>query len=154
MKGEPLRILLVEDNDDHAEAVKRSFRRHQMRNELVHVRDGEAALDFLLGRGVYGDAGSQGSRKRPHLVILDLRLPKIDGLEVLKVIKTTKELVRLPVVVLTSSKAEADVVSAYEYHANSYVVKPLDFDKFVGLMKDLGFYWLAWNANPYPEEQR
>jgi DNA-binding response OmpR family regulator len=151
MKGEPLRILLVEDNDDHAEAVKRSFRRHQMRNELTHVRDGEAALDFLLGRGVYGEAAS---RNRPHLVILDLRLPKVDGLEVLKVIKTTKELVRLPVVVLTSSKAEVDVVRAYEYHANSYVVKPLDFDKFVGLMKVLGFYWLAWNANPYPEEQQ
>jgi DNA-binding response OmpR family regulator len=150
MNGEPLRILLVEDNEDHAEAVKRSFRRHQVRNEVAHVRDGEAALDFLLGRGVYG---KDGSRKKPHLVILDLRLPKVDGLEILKVIKTTKELVRLPVVVLTSSKAEADVVSAYEYHANSYVVKPLDFDKFVGLMQDLGFYWLAWNANPYPEER-
>lgn len=80
--------------------------------------------------------------KRPCLVLLPL-----------KVIKTTKELVRLPVVVLTSSKAEVDVVSAYEYHANSYVVKPLDFDKLVGLMQDLGFYWLAWNANAYPEER-
>lgn len=151
MKGEPLRILLVEDNEDHAEAVKRSFAKHQMANEIVHVTDGEAALDLLEGRAPYPP---DRMWKRPHLVILDLRLPKVDGLEVLKIIKTTEGLRRLPVVVLTSSHAEADVVGAYDYHANSYVVKPLDFDKFVGLMRDLGFYWLAWNVNPYPEVRK
>ena len=99
MEGEPLRILLVEDNEDHAEAVKRSFAKHQMANEIVHVTDGEAALDLLLGRVPYP---MYPSWERPHLVILDLRIPKVDGLEVLKVIKTTEVLRRLPVVVFTT----------------------------------------------------
>lgn len=148
MRGEPLRILLVEDNEDHAEAVKRSFRKHKLRNHIVHLTDGESALDFLLGRGEHDWSKT---RLRPHLVILDLRLPRVDGLEVLKVIKQTDELKRMPVIILTSSKAETDIARAYDYRANSYVVKPLDFEKFVGLMKDLGFYWLAWNVNSYPE---
>jgi CheY-like chemotaxis protein len=149
MKGEPLTILLVEDNEDHAVAVKRSLRNHQVANEIHHVIDGEAALDYLFRRGDYADPANS---PRPHLIILDLRLPKVDGLEILKKIKDTHELKRLPVVILTSSQAEKDIAMAYDYHANSYVTKPLDFDKFVGLMKDVGFYWLAWNVNPlYPE---
>lgn len=149
MKGEPLTILLVEDNEDHAVAVKRSLKNHKVANEIHHVLDGEAALDYLFRRGVYADPAES---PRPHLVILDLRLPKIDGLEILKTIKETDELKRLPVVILTSSQAEKDIAMAYDYHANSYVTKPLDFDKFVQLMKDVGFYWLAWNVHPLCRE--
>ena len=117
-------------------------------NLVMSQQDGESALDYLLRRGKYADRAKDRS---PHLVILDLRLPKIDGLEILKVIKQSEELKRLPVIILTSSHAESDVARAYDYHANSYVVKPLDFSKFVVLMKDLGFYWLAWNLNPYAQ---
>ena len=146
MNGEPLRILLVEDNDDHAEAIERSLMTHQVANTIYRMIDGQQALDFLLRRGEYADPAKS---PRPHVVLLDLRLPKVDGLEVLKVIKESEQLKRLPVVILTSSQAEKDVAMAYDYHANSYVVKPLDFDKFTNLMKDMGFYWLAWNRNPF-----
>jgi DNA-binding response OmpR family regulator len=146
MNGEPLRILLVEDNDDHAEAIERSLMTHQVANTIYRMIDGQQALDFLLRRGEYADPAKS---PRPHVVLLDLRLPKVDGLEVLKVTKESEQLKRLPVVILTSSQAEKDVAMAYDYHANSYVVKPLDFDKFTNLMKDMGFYWLAWNRNPF-----
>ena len=88
---------------------------------------------------------------RPHVVLLDLCLPKVDGLEILKEIKTSDELKKTPVVILTTSKAEQDVAEAYEYHANSYLVKPIDFDKFTWLMDNLGFYWLGWNHYPWSE---
>lgn len=146
MMGEPLRILLVEDNQDHAKIVKRSFKDHQVANDIVHVGDGQAAVDYLFRRGEYSDPKKS---PRPHVIVLDLRLPKLDGLEVLKQVKKSAELRRVPVVVLTSSEAEQDVAMAYDYHANSYLVKPLDFGKFTGLMKDLGFYWLGWNTKPW-----
>jgi len=145
LNGEPLHILLVEDNEDHAELVIRGMRDQQVANTIHHVSDGEKALDYLFGRGAYADAGKN---PRPNLVLLDLRLPRVDGLEVLRTIKTTPELLRIPVVVLTSSDAESDIAQSYDYHANSYVVKPLDFKTFTNLMKDLGFYWLGWNAKP------
>jgi len=148
LTGEPLHILLVEDNEDHAELVIRGMRDQQVANTIHHVPDGEKALDYLFGRGAYADAGKN---PRPNLVLLDLRLPRVDGLEVLKTIKTTPELLRIPVVILTSSEAENDIVQAFDYHANSYIVKPLDFKTFTRLMKDLGFYWLGWNAKPIKE---
>lgn len=151
MDGEPLRILLVEDNDDHAEAIKRSFANHQVANSICHVTDGQTALDYLLRRGEYVDPAKS---LRPHVVLLDLRLPRVDGLEVLRAIKESKELKRLPVVVLTSSQAEKDVAMAYDCHANSYIVKPLDFGKFTSLMRDMGFYWLAWNRSPFSQRRR
>jgi CheY-like chemotaxis protein len=107
--------------------------------------DGEQALDYLFKRGAYADPEKN---PRPNFVLLDLRLPRIDGLEVLKTIKTTPSLLRIPVVILTSSDAESDIARSYDYHANSYVVKPLDFRSFTKLMKDLGFYWLGWNEKP------
>jgi CheY-like chemotaxis protein len=146
MNGEPLTILLVEDNPDHAELVKRNMEDFQVANSIIHVEDGEAALDYLHGRGIYSD------RERfpmPHLMLLDLRLPKVDGLEVLKEIKTDENLRPMPVVILTTSDAERDMAMAYEYHANSYVTKPVIFDEFSRLLKDLGFYWLAWNKRPW-----
>ena len=144
--GEPLRILLVEDNLDHAKIVKRSFEDHQVANDIAHVTDGQAAADYLFRRGQYSDPKKS---PRPHVIVLDLRLPKLDGLEVLKRVKESEELRRVPVVVLTTSEAEQDVALAYDYHANSYLVKPLDFGKFTSLMKDLGFYWLGWNTRPW-----
>lgn len=143
---EPFIILLVEDNPAHAELVKRSLEGHQVANRIIHLSDGEAALDFLFRRGIFTDPEKS---PRPHVVLLDLRLPRVDGLEVLREIRTSSELEKLPVVVLTTSEAEIDAARAYEYHANSFLVKPLDFDKFVQLMDNLGFYWLKWNYYPW-----
>ncbi len=146
MIGDPLTILLVEDNPDHAELVKRNLAEFKVANNIHHVGDGEAALDYVCGRGAYAD---RTTYPRPDLVLLDLRLPRIDGLEVLKEIKNDKALHTIPVVILTTSDGERDMAMAYEYHANSYVTKPVDFDSFAQLMKDLGFYWLAWNKRPF-----
>lgn len=146
MNGEPLIILLVEDNLDHAELVMRNMEDFQVANTIIHVEDGEAALDYLYGSGKYTD------RKQfplPHLMLLDLRLPKIDGMEVLKVVKSDEALRPMPVIVLTTSDAERDIAMAYEYNANSYVTKPVSFVEFSKLLKDLGFYWLAWNKRPW-----
>ena len=116
MNGEPLTILLVEDNSDHAELIIRNMADFKVANTINHVKDGQAALDYLYGRGKYAD------RKlfpMPHLMLLDLRLPKVDGLEVLKEVKTCEALRAIPVVILTTSDTEKDMAMAYEYHANS-----------------------------------
>ncbi|MBL4693594.1 MAG: response regulator [Magnetovibrio sp.] len=150
MHGEPLTILLVEDNPDHADLVMRSLEDHKMSNKIFHVSDGEAAIDYLQRKGEYSDPQSSPV---PHVVLLDLRLPKVDGLEVLKIIREDEKLSHLPVVVLTTSNGDKDVAQAYKHRANSYVVKPLDFACFAEMMKDLGFFWLCWNHNPWiPEE--
>lgn len=146
MRGEPLTILLVEDNDAHAELVMRSFEDHRVVNRLLHVADGEAALDYLKRRGDYADPAVSPT---PHLILLDLRLPKFDGLELLEKIRRDDGIGPIPVVILTTSQAEEDVAKAYKLHANSYVVKPVDFNKFEQLMDDLGFYWMAWNYYPW-----
>jgi len=140
--GEPLIILLVEDNAGHAEMVMRNLEEHRIANTIKHVRDGEAALDYLYQREDYQD---KKKYPRPHLILLDLRLPKIDGLEVLAEAKESEALRDIPIVVLTSSEAEKDVVSAYNSYVNSYLVKPIDFDKFHKMINDMGYYWLAWN---------
>ena len=145
MVGEALTILLIEDNEDHAELVRRSFADNHVANTLFHVKDGEEALNYLFRRGVYSD---QEKSPTPNLILLDLRLPKVDGIEVLKEVKASELYKNIPVVVLTSSSAENDVARAYSNHANSYLVKPVDFEKFTNMMKDLGYYWLAWNKNP------
>jgi len=136
---------LVEDNQDHAELILRGLVNHRVANKVHHVVDGEAALDYLNRRGQYGD---ETMYPMPHLILLDLRLPKIDGLQVLRELKEQENLRRVPVVVLSTSKAEQDVAKAYDYHANSYLVKPVNFIDFTKLMDDLGFYWLAWNIKP------
>jgi len=145
MSGEPIIILLVEDDPAHAEIVRRNFVNFRMANrpvQLVHVADGEDALDYLFSRGKFQNPGQS---PRPNLILLDLRLPKVDGLEVLKIVKADADLVSIPVVVLTTSSAEADIAKAYESHANSYLVKPMDLSQFNKLMDVLGFYWLVWN---------
>jgi CheY-like chemotaxis protein len=151
MFGEPLIILLVEDNDDHAELVLRSLAEHRVANRVVRLEDGAQALDYLMRRGPYQDPAAS---PRPSVVVLDLRLPKVDGLEVLRQVKETSGLRQLPIVVLTTSEAERDIAMAYEYHANSYLVKPLDFGNFTTMMEQLGLYWLAWNQHPHVNGER
>jgi len=142
----PFTILLVEDNPAHAELVMRSFEDHRVANTIVHLSDGETALEYLFQRGLYS---SERESPRPHVILLDLRLPRVDGLDVLKEIKSSDELRSIPVVILTTSEAERDAARAYEQHANSFVVKPLDFESFTNLIKELGFYWLQWNYFPW-----
>ena len=144
--GSLMRILLVEYNHAHAEMVKRNFADNSLRNVLDHVDDGEKAMDYLHKRGAYADLGEDST---PHLVLLDLRLPKVDGLDVLETIKTTESLKRIPVVILTTSRAESDVTSAYQRRANSYLVKPMDFDKYTTMMDEMSRYWLGWNHTAY-----
>ncbi len=146
MMGEPVLVMLVEDNPDHAELVMRAFEDHRIANEIRHFTDGQTALDYLFRRGDFGDPVSS---PRPHVILLDLRLPRVDGLEVLKSIKESEDLKAIPVVILTTSEAERDVARAYYNHANSYLVKPMGYEEFRKLMEDLGFYWLGWNAHPH-----
>lgn len=148
MKSEALNILLIEDNVDHAELVMRSFAEHLIANQIYHVTHGEEALEYLFRQGIYADPNAS---PRPHVILLDLRLPRIDGLEVLEMIRSSPEIRNIPVVVLTTSQAEQDVARAYSEHVNSYLVKPVDFNSFTRMMEDLGFYWLAWNHYPWPD---
>lgn len=148
MSMHPLDILLVEDNEAHALLVTRNLTRHPVANSIHLVTDGQAALEYLRREGEYADPASS---PRPHVILLDLRLPKVDGLEVLAAVKGDEGLRSIPVVVLTTSEAEGDVARAYSLHANSYLVKPVDFSRFHELMEHLGFYWLACNsAAPAP----
>jgi CheY-like chemotaxis protein len=146
MKGEPIVILLVEDDESHAEIVRRNFADCRLANRLMHVADGQAALDYLRHQNSFSDPATA---PRPGVILLDLRLPKVDGMEVLQSIKTDPKLSSIPVVILTTSKAELDMVKAYASHANSYLVKPVDFTKFTELMTTFGFYWVAWNQCPH-----
>jgi CheY-like chemotaxis protein len=144
MVGEPILVMLVEDNLDHAELVIRALADHRVANRIIHFTDGQSALDYLFRRGEYVDT----SNPRPHVILLDLRLPRVDGMQVLQAVKESQDLRQIPVVVLTTSEAEKDVARAYNNHANSYLVKPVGYEEFVKLMQDLGFYWLNWNMPP------
>lgn len=146
ISGEPLCILLVEDNPDHAELAIRNLGDAGLANRVTHLEDGEAALDYLFNRGKYAD---RTVNPRPDVVLLDLRLPKVDGIEVLKQVKDSEELKSIPVVILTTSAAERDITLAYQHYVNSYLTKPVDFESFSNLLRDLGFYWLAWNKRPW-----
>ncbi len=146
MKGEPVFVMLVEDNIDHAELVIRTLENHRIANQIRHFSDGQKALDYLFRIGEYAEPESS---PRPHLILLDLRLPRVDGLEVLRQIKEREDLKNIPVIILTTSEAERDVARAYDNHVNSYLVKPVGFDEFSKLMDDLGFYWLGWNTHPH-----
>lgn len=145
MSSETTRILLVEDNDDHAELVQRSLEDVEWKHVLTHVQDGEVALDYLLRRGRYADPKSS---PRPDVVFLDLRLPRVDGLEVLRQIKEQHDLREIPVVVLTTSDADRDLVDAYQRNVNAYVVKPVEFAELEQMIRDAGAFWLAWNRRP------
>ena len=138
-------ILLVDDNPDDVELTRRAFEKSNIANTLVVASDGQAALDYL-----FADGGSTGQDPAvmPDVVLLDLNLPKIDGLEVLRRLRADARTKRLPVVVLTSSNEEKDVVGSYDFGANSYVRKPVDFAQFLDAARQLGLYWLVLNESP------
>jgi CheY-like chemotaxis protein len=138
-------ILLVEDNPDHAELVMRSFDSRRSEIDLHHVTDGAMALGYLRGEGRYAD---REAFPAPRLVLLDLRLPKVDGIGVLQAMKSDPKLHRIPVIMLTTSTSEADMRRAYSNHVNSYLKKPLDFPEFHRMMQSFTDYWLAWNQSP------
>lgn len=140
MRKQALNFLLVEDDPDHAHLVVRSLKRHCEAHEVSHVADGEEALRYLRKEHPFQN------QKRPDVILLDLKLPKVDGHQVLKAIKEDEKLARIPVVVLTTSDAEIDRVEAYKNHANSYIVKPIDYDKFQKMASDLSLYWGEWNT--------
>ncbi len=138
-------ILMVEDNPNDAELTIRALRKKHLANPVFIAQDGQEALDFLFHEGAFASTESQSL---PKVILLDLKLPKISGLEVLKVIKENPATKSIPVVVLTSSREDPDVKSAYALGANSYVVKPVEFDQFVEALSSLGFYWLLLNESP------
>jgi two-component system response regulator len=144
-------ILLVEDSSDDVELTMRAFKRSHLMNPIEVVRDGVEALDFLFARGAHAP---RESAALPTLVILDLKLPKLDGLSVLRAIRADERTQFLPVVILTSSKEEQDLVSGYSLGANSYVRKPVDFSEFMEAVRVLGIYWLALNQIAPPRSPR
>jgi len=144
------RILLVEDNSDDEVLTLRALKQHRIRNEVVVVRDGAEALDYLFRTGAH--AGPRDGPP-PEIVLLDLKLPKLDGLEVLKRIRADERTRLLPVIVLTSSKAEQDLIQSYRAGANSYVRKPVDFQEFSEAVRQLGLYWLLLNEPPPTREE-
>lgn len=140
-------IVLVEDNPEDAEITIRSLKKHHLINELIWLKDGAEALDYLMARGKY-DARSIDDM--PKVVFLDLKLPKVNGTEVLEEIRKHTTLSKIPVVILTSSKEERDVVESYDLGANSYIVKPVEFENFAQAIAEAGFYWLVTNTTPSP----
>jgi two-component system response regulator len=138
-------ILLVEDNPDDEALTLRAFKKNNIMNEVVVARDGIEALDFLFGTGSHA---GRDTRDMPQVVLLDLKLPKLDGMEVLRRIRADERTSVLPVVILTSSKEERDVIEGYRQGCNSYVRKPVDFDEFLKAARQLGLYWLLLNEGP------
>ena len=137
-------ILLVEDNPDDEALTIRAFEKNHIRNPVVVLRDGAEAVDWLFARGAH--AGRTPGD--PQVVLLDLKLPKVDGLEVLQQLRANETTRLLPVVILTSSKEESDVIRGYQLHANSYIRKPVEFERFVDAVKEIGLYWLVLNESP------
>lgn len=143
--GLPIEILLVEDSTTDLELTLRALKKANLANRIETVRDGEEALDFLFARNHYL---GRSLDEKPRLVLLDLKLPKVDGLEVLKAIKSDPRTRSIPVVVLTSSSQQRDIVESYDLGVNSYIVKPVDFDGFSSAIAELGLYWLVLNSVP------
>ncbi len=140
-----IEILLVEDNMADAELAMHAFKKHKIANRVLHVKDGAEALDFLFSRGTYGD---QKRTENPRLILLDLKLPKVDGLQVLKELKGNAATRAIPIILLTSSNEERDMVTSYQLGVNSYIQKPVNFTEFQEVVRQLGLYWLVVNKRP------
>ena len=145
MKNETGDVLLVEDNPNDALLTIRSLKEQNLANEIVHLSDGQAALDYLFAEGTYS---SQNIQKVPKVVLLDLKLPKVGGLQVLKRLRDDARTKLLPIVILTSSQEESDLVESYKLGANSYIVKPVEFENFSKAIREVGLYWLVLNKPP------
>ncbi len=133
-----MEILLVEDNPDDANLAIRALKKNNLANHVLHLEDGQKALDYIFNE----------ENAMPRLILLDLKMPKVDGLEVLKKLKSDEKKKLIPVVMLTSSKEESDIVRTYQLGVNAYIVKPVDFDQFVRAVTDLGLFWLVLNQSP------
>ena len=142
MNNNEIEILLVEDNVNDAELTIRSLKKVNLANRLFHVKDGAEALDFIFARG---DFAGRNIESKPKLILLDIKMPKVDGIEVLRQIKLNEVTKTIPVVMMTSSKEEQDIISSYNLGVNSYVVKPVEFEGFVKAVCELGLYWLITN---------
>ena len=139
-------LLLVEDNPDDEALTLRALKKHNLANQIIVAHDGQEALDFLFGNGEFS---GRDTNDLPQVVLLDLKLPKVDGLEVLEAIRSHHQTRNMPVVVLTSSNEEQDIIRSYALGANSYVRKPVDFEQFIEAARQLGLYWLVLNEVPY-----
>jgi len=142
-------LLLVEDNPDDEALTLRALRRNNVANEIIVARDGQEALDYLFGTGAFD---GRDTVEQPQVILLDLKLPKIDGLQVLEQLRAEPKTRHIPVVVLTSSNEESDIIRSYDLGANSYVRKPVDFEQFLQAARQLGLYWMILNEVPYGRE--
>jgi CheY-like chemotaxis protein len=150
MTSKQVEIVLVEDNPHDAELALRALKTYNLANNLIWLQDGVEALDFIFAQGQYSDRSIEDV---PKVVLLDLKLPRINGLEVLEKVKSDLRTKGIPVVVLTSSSEECDIVTSYNLGVNSYIIKPVDFDKFVEAAKEIGLYWLLLNNAPHTSGQ-
>jgi two-component system, response regulator len=146
MNQNSVEILLVEDNNADAQLAIRELKKHNMANNLVHVKNGAEALDFIFATGKY--AATREINYTPKVILLDIQMPKVNGLEVLEKIKSDPRTKTIPVVILTSSKESPDIQKCYRLGANSYIVKPVNFEAFADAIRNLGFYWLLLNQSP------
>ncbi|HMF73683.1 MAG TPA: response regulator [Flavitalea sp.] len=145
MKNSEVEILLIEDNPYEAELTIRSLKKNNLANKLLHIDDGADALDYIFSKGKYEDNVSLLQLK---LILLDLKLPRVDGLEILRQVKSNEQTKLIPVVMLTSSKEETDIIESHRLGVNSYIVKPVNFDSFAKAVADLGLYWMILNQSP------
>jgi two-component system, response regulator len=146
MNPNSVEVLLIEDNANDAELAIRELKKHNMANNLVHVKNGKEALDFIFAEGAYKE--TRDVQYPPKVILLDIQMPKVNGMEVLQRIKTDSRTRATPVVILTSSKENPDIQKCYDLGANSYIVKPVNFEGFAQAIKNLGFYWLLLNQPP------
>lgn len=146
MNMDEVEIMLVEDNQDDAALAIRALKKQNIANKLIHLKDGEEALDFIYGRGEYAGRNLQNS---PKVILLDLKMPKINGMEVLAQLKSDETTKSIPIVMLTSSAEDPDIDKCYTLGANSYIVKPVEFDEFTKAVANMGMYWMLLNKPPY-----
>jgi two-component system response regulator len=151
MSSAPVEILLVEDNPNDAELAVYALDKSRLANHIMLVRDGAEALDYVFGTGAYAE---RLNADPPRLILLDLKLPKVDGIDVLRRLKSDERTRSIPVVMLTSSREERDIVESYRLGVNSYIVKPVDFEQFTKAVQDVGYYWLLLNEQPRQRRDR